>query len=78
MQHYNLSLATSRREVGEAVVAAVRERSGGLLGVAAMALPHEGGIEVGHGVLGQGSHFKEYVIISILDGLLNQRIHQAA
>ena len=39
--------ATSRREVGEAVVAAVRERSGGLLGVAAMALPHEGGIEVG-------------------------------
>ena len=44
--NYNVTVGTEKREVGEEVLAKVRERSGGLLGVAAMAFPHKGGVEV--------------------------------
>ena len=46
MANFNLSLNTQLPQVGKAVLRKIRERSGGLLGVAAMAFPHAGGTEV--------------------------------
>ena len=46
MANFNLSLNTDQPHVGKAVLKKIRERNGGLLGVAAMAFPHGGGIEV--------------------------------
>ena len=46
MANFNITLDTQSREVGEVVVRRIRERSGGLLGVSAMAFPHHGATEV--------------------------------
>jgi len=46
MANFNLSLNTRLPQVGTAVLRKIREKSGGLLGVAAMAFPHGGGTEV--------------------------------
>jgi glutamate formiminotransferase len=46
MCNFNLRLATTRPEVGQAAVERIRESSGGLLGIAAMAFAHSGGTEV--------------------------------
>merc|ERR1712210_432431 len=46
MANFNLSLNTRLPQVGAAVLRKIREKSGGLLGVAAMAFPHGGVTEV--------------------------------
>ena len=46
MANFNLTLNTQLPQVGKAVLRKIREKSGGLLGVAAMAFPHAGGTEV--------------------------------
>ena len=46
MANFNLSLNTQLPRVGKAVLRKIREKSGGLLGVAAMAFPHAGGTEL--------------------------------
>ena len=46
MSNFNLSLDTASTRLGRAVLANIRERSGGLPGVSAMAFPHQQGLEV--------------------------------
>ena len=46
MSNFNISLDTQNVAVGKEVLKNIREKSGGLVGVSAMAFPHGGGIEV--------------------------------
>jgi len=43
---YNVTIQTKDRSVGIKVLRAIREKEGGLLGVSAVALPHQGRLEV--------------------------------
>lgn len=46
MSNFNISLDTSDMEVAKDVLRTIRDKTGGLPGVSAMAFPHQGDIEV--------------------------------